>query len=149
MSRHKGRERAFQAIFAWEAGCKDTQQLLTFSWQDTDKSCDSKAEEEEDNTLVFARLLFSGTLQNLDKIDTLIKSHLAKTWTIQRINKVSLAILRISVYSLLFQKEMPPNIIIDQAINLTKKFGEDNAYKFVNATLDAIKTDIQLKETQT
>ena len=67
-----------------------------------------------------------------------VKNHL-KTWDIERVNKVSLSILRMSVYSLKYQTDIQPSIVIDEAIHIAKEFGPDGSFKFVNAILDNIK----------
>ena len=72
----------------------------------------------------------------------MIKSHLSASWTMERLNKVSLAVLRLSVYSLLYQKDLHPSIIIDEAIAIVKEFGQDDSFKFLNAILDTISKDI-------
>ncbi len=83
-------------------------------------------------------MLVSGTVEHIDEIDEIIKMHL-KSWDISRVNKVSLSILRMSVYSLKYQKDLLPSIVIDEAIHLAKAFGPSDSFKFVNAILDNIK----------
>ena len=79
-----------------------------------------------------------GTIENISEIDKKIAENL-DNWVIERLNSVDKAILRLSVYSLLYQKDTPAPIVIDEAINLAKDFGTDDSYKFVNAVLDSIK----------
>ena len=78
------------------------------------------------------------TIENISEIDKKIAENL-DNWVIERLNSVDKAILRLSVYSLLYQKDTPAPIVIDEAINLAKDFGTDDSYKFVNAVLDSIK----------
>jgi len=138
MTRRNGRILAFQALFAWEVGNIDPAQLITFSW--------SKSKNQDDFT--FSTLLFLGTLENIEQIDNAIRAHLIN-WDFTRINKIDLSILRLSVYTLLFQTDMHPTIIIDEAIDIAKEFSLDESYKFINAVLDNIrKKSIQpVKET--
>ena len=91
-----------------------------------------------EESLSFTRLLVSGTIEHIEEIDSVIKSHLTN-WDFDRLNKVDLAILRISVYPLLYQKDIHSSIIIDEAIDISKEFGSDDSFKFINAILDAIK----------
>jgi N utilization substance protein B len=128
MTRRNGRILAFQALFAWEVGNIDPEQLINFSW--------SKSKEQ--NGFTFARLLFLGALENIEQIDDAIRSHLVN-WDFSRINKIDLSILRLSVYTLLFQTDVHPTIIIDEAIDIAKEFSLDESYKFVNAVLDNIR----------
>jgi N utilization substance protein B len=56
---------------------------------------------------------------------------------------VDLAILRISVYCLLFQADIPPSVTIDEAIDIAKEFGTDDSYRFINGVLDGIRKQRQ------
>ena len=133
MSRRKGRVLAFQALYSHEVGGVPISDLLTFSWANEEGTADADKEE-----YLFARFLVTGTMEHLDEIDELVKSHLAVNWNFDRLNKVSLSILRMSVYSLLYQKETNASIIIDEAVNIAKDFGSDDSFRFINAVLDKI-----------
>lgn len=133
ISRRKGRILAFQAMCAWDAGVSVLDDLLTFSWQ-----TQNFGGTVDEQTFLFPKMLVLGTIENIEIIDKTISKNL-ENWTLERINSVDKAILRISVYSLLYQKDIPAPIIIDEAINLAKEFGTDDSYKFVNAVLDTIK----------
>jgi N utilization substance protein B len=124
---------AFQALYAWDASRAPLQQLLTFDWLDEEKRV---AMDMEMGT--FSRLLIAGTLENIDAIDDLIRRNLS-SWSFERLKKVDLAILRISVYSLMYQDDMPAGITIDEAIEIAKEYGTDDSYKFINGVLDAIR----------
>jgi N utilization substance protein B len=77
-----------------------------------------------------------GTLLNLEKIDCLIAA-LAKNWTIDRMSRVDRNILRLSIYEILFIPETPKNVVINEAIEIAKKFGNDESPAFINGILDA------------
>ena len=98
--------------------------------------------DKKNEVFAFARFLVRGTLENKDEIDGLIKSHLSPKWSIERINKVALAVVRIGVYELLYQKDTHPSIVIDEAVEIVKDYGSDDSYKFTNAILDKISKDI-------
>ena len=86
-------------------------------------------------------MLVAGTIEHIQEIDALISKHL-DSWEFQRINKVDLAILRISVYPLLYQKDLHPSIVINEAVDISKEYGSDDSFKFVNAVLDNIKKEL-------
>lgn len=136
MARRKGRILAFQALYSWDVGGVDTDSLLSFSWVEPG----TLANMGEDVTM-FARLLITGTIEHVSEIDEMIKKHLVN-WEFDRLNKVDLAILRISVYPILFQHDLHPSIIIDEAVDISKEFGADDSFKFVNAILDNIRKDL-------
>ena len=141
MARRKSRILAFQALYAWDSGSTDEQTLLDFSWASA-----SQLERMGEDGKAFARLIISGTLEHLPQIDEMISRHLVN-WEIGRLNKVDLAVLRMSVYSLMFQKDIPASIVIDEAVDISREFGADEAYRFVNGVLGAVKSAIE-KEAQ-
>lgn len=138
-SRRKGRILAFQALYSWEAAGApegDTavlRDLLTFSWLET-----GKKSALDDGALEFSRLLLLGTVENIKTVDEMIRDHL-KNWDFSRLNRVDLAVLRLSVYTLMYQDDVAPSIIIDEAIGISKEFGTDDSYRFVNGVLDSIR----------
>lgn len=128
-----GRILAFQGLYSWEAGGMSKEDILELSWADSETGKDVVDLE----TATFARVLIAGAIENQAVIDGYIKKNL-KGWEFDRVNKVSLSILRMSVYSLLFQKDIPPSIVIDEAVDISREYGQDDSYKFVNAVLDNI-----------
>ncbi|MDR3284188.1 MAG: transcription antitermination factor NusB [Treponema sp.] len=136
MSRRKGRILAFQALYAREAGA-EAELLYSFSWAEPES-----LEKTGETGLTFARLLVAGTIEHMVEIDDVIKTHLQKNWDFSRLNKVDLAILRISVFPLLYQKDLHPTIVIDEAVSIAKIYSGDESYKFINAILDAIRKDV-------
>jgi len=129
--RRKGRIIAFQTVFSWDTNNIRSEELLKFQW------LDDEAEKNQD-ALDFARLLAAGTIENVELVDETIKENLVN-WKFNRLSRVDLAILRISVYSLLFRKEIPQKVTIDEAVDIAKSYGSDDSYKFVNGVLDSIR----------
>lgn len=133
MARRKGRILAFQALYSWDLGNVDIDNVLDFAWVEKET-----LERMGDESLSFTRLLVSGTIEHIEEIDSVIKSHLTN-WDFDRLNKVDLAILRISIYPLLYQKDLHSSIVIDEAIDISKQFGSDDSFKFINAILDSVR----------
>lgn len=134
MARRKSRIIAFQALYSWDVNAVPLDELMEFSWVDS-----SVLDRMGDENLLFIKLLISGTIENIEEIDSVIKKHLSAKWSFDRISKVDLAVLRVSVYPLLYQKDMPASIIIDEAIDISKEFGSDDSFKFINGVLDSVK----------
>jgi N utilization substance protein B len=132
-SRRKGRILAFQALYCWEANHPPVEELTEFLWLD-----DDKRENLDPGMAVFSRALIAGTLENIHDIDSMIRAHL-QNWDFSRLSRVDLAILRLSVYTLMYQQDMPPSIVINEAIGISKEYGSDDSYRFVNGVLDAIR----------
>lgn len=131
-TRRKARIVAFQAVYAWQETQVGREELLGFDW------LDNKSNKLDDKTLAFASLLTSGTLDRIDEVDEHIKTHLKK-WSFERISRVDLAILRTGAYALIFQKDIPASVTIDEAVEIAKKFGSPESYRFVNGVLDGIR----------
>ncbi|MDR2746414.1 MAG: transcription antitermination factor NusB [Treponema sp.] len=152
-SRRKGRILAFQALYSWEVNFKKLSrsesrsgeippvppELLEFSWLEQEK----RAVLEEDIS-GFSRLLVVGAIENIAAIDKMIKKHL-ENWDFSRLSRVDLAILRMSTYTLMFQTDVAPSIVINEAIGISKEFGTNDSYRFVNGVLDSIKETLQKK----
>lgn len=146
MSRRKSRILAFQALYSWDVSKESLDNILSFSWLQKDSeiaagvepSAPSETAKEEQT---FASFIIAGTVDHVDEIDKIIESHLSANWSMDRLNKVTLAILRTGVYEILFQKNVDSKIIIDEAVNIAKEYGTDDSYKFINAVLDKIGKD--------
>jgi N utilization substance protein B len=78
-----------------------------------------------------------GTLENTERIDRIIKPA-APEWPIEQIALVDLVILRMSIYELLFKREVPPKVAINEAVELAKTFGGLNSSRFVNGVLGTV-----------
>ena len=148
MSRRNGRVIAFQAVYSWDVTKASLDELLSFSWLQKDSEIEAGTQEQpselsetakEERT--FASLIIAGTISHIDEIDKLIENHLSSSWSMERISRVALAILRTSVYELLFQNGADNKIVIDEAVNIAKDFDTDDSYKFINAVLDKIGKD--------
>ena len=131
-SRRQGRVIAFQTLYRYDISGVELRELLDFSWIDK-----TKLDNISDDAVVFARLLITGTIQNLDVIDKTIQNQL-EHWDISRLGRVDLAILRISVYCLLFEPDIPSTVTIDEAIDIGRDYGTDESYRFINGVLDGI-----------
>ena len=139
-SRRKGRILAFQALYSWDTRYSQTGEasipegLLDFSWVQSD----TPEKKMDEKITAFSRLLVTGTIENIVSVDRMIQEHL-ENWELTRLNRVDLAVLRMSVYTLMFQTDMPPTVIIDEAVEISKEFGADDSYRFVNGVLDSIR----------
>jgi N utilization substance protein B len=142
-SRRKGRILAFQALYSWDIQCSlrgnasIPEGLLDFSWADGNTPIDGE-------TAAFPRLLVTGTVENIAGVDSMIQKHL-ENWELSRLNKVDLAVLRMSVYTLMFQSETPPSVVIDEAVEICREFGSDDSYRFVNGVLDSVRKNLNEK----
>jgi N utilization substance protein B len=141
-SRRKGRILAFQALYSWEVNHVPVTELLDFSWLEPEKQ-----KAMEDGTSEFSRLLFVGTVENIEAIDKKIQDHVAN-WDFSRINRVDLAILRLSAFTLMFQDDVSPSIVIDEAIGIAREFGTQDSFRFINGVLDSMRKTLKDESAQ-
>ncbi len=133
-SRHRSRELAVQMSYQWEIdplSLKDPKAIDRF-WRE-------QALSPDDNRAFF-ELLVQGTAARLPKIDEILQTYL-RNWKVERLDKVDLALLRVAVYELLFYEgkdPADPAVIINEAVEIAKKFGTQKSPPFVNGILDAI-----------
>jgi len=94
--------------------------------------------EVEDDVAPFAIALMKGTLENISTLDDLIAKS-AQNWQIKRMSAVDRNVLRLATYELIHESDIPIKVSINEAINLAKKYGDEESGKFVNGILDKIK----------
>lgn len=126
--RHQSRAYALQAIFQWHFSEESIEILLQ------EFILDHLGEEKNIDLSYFRHLVF-GTLKNIDEIDEAMTPLLDRP--LSQLNPVELSALRLGIYELKFQPEVPHKVVINEAIELAKEFGAADGYKFVNAVLNA------------
>lgn len=138
MSRTLAREIAFKALFQldFNHGTDDNRDLYEELALDTVLGEGRKISIENQS---YVRVVVKGTRDNLDAIDQIISDHLKKGWTIDRLASVDRNILRLAVFELKFDSvEKPVPVVINEAVELSKKYGTDASSRFVNGILDTI-----------
>ena len=89
----------------------------------------------------FVRNIVYGVVTHVESLDELANKHM-KDWSISRIDKTGAAILRIGLYEMLYEDETPNVVAINEAIELAKKYSDDNVRKIINAVLDKVNNDL-------
>jgi N utilization substance protein B len=137
-TRRKARECALQMLFAADVG-KALDSVLTDSyWNELGETAvDEKTQE-------FANNLALGTIRELETIDGRIKTR-AEHWRIERMAIVDRNVLRLAVYEFLYE-ETPHTVIINEALEIARRFSTFEATQFINGILDAIKHDLEKTE---
>lgn len=134
LSRSEKREILFKLLFRAEFNSPEEmpeQIRFFFATEDIDDESETVISEEEREQLEKRE---SAILEKLPEIDKAI-SEKAVGWTIERMGKVDLAIIRLAVYELLFDDEIPVGVSINEAVELAKKYGRDESGSFVNGVL--------------
>lgn len=127
MNHTLSREIAMKRLYAETVGGED-------SLENTLEQSECVLSEED---AVFSDRLYEGVHAHLETIDAEIGSN-AKDWSLPRIAKVDLSILRVAVYELLFEKNIPVGATVNEAVELAKTFGGDKSAAFINGVLGAI-----------
>ena len=127
--RRQSRAYAMQILFQWHFSHEPPQVLFQHFLAEhieTDKPAD----------LNYSRTLFFGAVEHMDAIDALMTPCLDRSIT--SLNPVELSLLRLAIYEIEHHPEVPPPVVINEAIELAKEFGSVEGYKFVNGVLNAI-----------
>ncbi|SLM48613.1 N utilization substance protein B homolog [Nitrospira japonica] len=126
-SRHQSRERALQILFQYDIHGKPGVWLDEF-WNQCEATEDVRA---------FAEELVRGVLEHRAELDALLGRY-ATNWKVSRMQVVDRNILRLGIYELLWREDVPAKVTMNEAIELAKDFGDDEAAKFVNGVLDKV-----------
>jgi transcription antitermination protein NusB len=128
-SRRKARELAMQMLFQWELGGHTTEHVIaTFL---ASKKLDSGVE-------AFARTLFEGTVREVESLDRAV-SERAEHWKLERMAAVDRNVLRLALYELLHHPETPPKVVINEALEIARRYSGEDSVEFVNGVLDAVR----------
>ena len=128
-SRRKSRELALQMLFQWEVGSHTPSKVVAAFLPPL--KADAAVKE-------FARSLFEGTVANIETIDPLLRRH-AEHWKLERMAAVDRNVLRLALYELLYHADTPPPVVINEALELARRFSAADSVEFVNGILDAIR----------
>lgn len=153
--RRRAREMAIQMLYQYEMGESSLDQVFdAFDLTDYVEETDERTTGEESDEVTerrqkqaaasfdYARRLVEGAEEYRDSIDELIRRH-AENWRLERMPVIDRNILRLALYEMLHEEKVPKVVIVDEAIELAKKFGSENSSRFVNGLLDGVlKSDL-------
>ncbi len=134
-TRRKARECALQMLFAADVVTEPEYFATADYWTELGEAID------DEKTRAFADNLVNGTLRELATIDDRIRTR-AEHWRIERMAIVDRNILRVSVYEFLFE-DTPHTVVINEALEIARRFSTFEATQFINGILDAIKLDLE------
>ncbi|SER15956.1 NusB antitermination factor [Gracilibacillus ureilyticus] len=121
MKRRTAREKALQILFPLDREEYNVEEARNYLIDET----------EQDSFLIN---LVNGVVENKEEIDTKISAHLEK-WSLNRLATVERTLLRIATYELFYEKDAPPSVVINEAIEIAHIFGDDKSGKFINGVL--------------
>ena len=128
MSRRKGRTVAVQILYQLEMNAQDLEQTLPAFWE---------LHAHSDAVRDFAERIARGVWENRESLDAIIVAT-AQNWSLERITPIDRNILRVAIYEMLYCKDIPYKVTLNEAIELGKKFGSDQSGAFINGVLDSV-----------
>jgi N utilization substance protein B len=131
--RRDGRVAALQFLYAWSLNQpKNLAEDLRVFFE----NCEQPREH-----YAFGEELIQGVIEHIADLDSHIKG-LAHNWEFERIAKIDLAILRVAMFEMLYRKDIPPVVSINEAIDLSKQFSNADSKRFINGILDRLKDQL-------
>jgi len=127
-----------QMLYQWELGGNTPEQVGASFF--LERKADSEVES-------FARGIFRGAVDNVERLDQLIRNH-AANWRLERIAAVDRSILRVAIYELLHCPEIPPPAVINEALEIARRFSGEGSVEFVNGILDTILKTLPARESK-
>ena len=131
--RRKAREIALQVLYQIDVLNIDTGEALDLFWSNFSGPEEARKYSTE---------LIEGTCRHREEIDRLICS-CSENWSLERMARVDRNILRLAVYELLYCRNVPPKVTLNEAIDLGKDYGSENSGSFINGILDALYAKIR------
>jgi transcription antitermination protein NusB len=132
--RRKAREYALQMLFQWDITHDAVDQIVASFFQN---------QPEESAAIVdFARSLVTGTIDHVEEIDRLIQRH-AEHWRLDRMAVVDRNLLRLATQEFLHDSGTPKTVIINEAIEIARRFSTQESPQFINGILDSIKKELE------
>jgi N utilization substance protein B len=132
--RTKSREFAMQMLFQWDMSQQDFTRLEGKFW---------KSAKAADKTRAFANKLFEGAAKDVTALDKIIVKH-CDNWRFERLAAIDRAVLRLAIYEMRVA-DTPPKVVLNEAVDLAKKFSSEEAGGFVNGILDAFHKSLKIK----
>lgn len=130
-ARSSGREAALQMLFALEVGGGSAERVISAFWRETPGDPEGRT---------FADEAVRGVAGGLVSLDDAIRKA-STNWRLERMARVDRNVLRLGAWELLHEKDVPRAVILDEAVELAKRFGSEDSGAFVNGVLDRIATD--------
>lgn len=140
MARHKAREQTLQMLFEWDLRRTPIEEIARDYYGSLLVAEDSTAKPRPD---AFAQSLLTGVTEHISAIDELITRH-AANWRLERMPAVDRNVLRLAVYEML-RTDTPAAIVIDEALELARRFAGEESVQFVNGVLDAVRRELPAK----
>ena len=129
MNRSAAREQAFKLLYSLEIQKENLQEQIELYFENEDIS--------DEKTKKYITDVVNGIENNISEIENKISENLKKDWKLDRISKINLVLLKLAIYEILYT-ETPYKVVINEVVELAKKYGEDTSPNFINGILASI-----------
>ena len=130
-ARSTAREAALQMLFALEAGAADVERVIADFWLETPGDPEDRAYADE---------IVRGVARDLEAVDARVRAA-STNWRLERMTRVDRSVLRLGAYELQHRMDVPRAVILDEAVEIAKRYGTEESGKFVNGVLDRVADD--------
>lgn len=137
MKRTETREFAFQLLYSSEIQKEMEEEQVELFIQES--------QIQNKNQVEYIQTIFTGIKSHQEEIHNLIENNLKEKWSMSRISKIDLAILKLAIYELIYS-QLPYKVVINEAVELAKKYGDDSSRAFVNGILASIVKEKNLNQ---
>jgi transcription antitermination protein NusB len=138
--RRQAREAALQILYFWEVGRTQPGAAIDAYFKE------HRADADE-AVVTFAATIVMGTAKEVSDLDALIAQHL-RHWRIERLAVIDRSILRMAVWELRHETDTPPAVVLNEALELARRFSTDDSVAFINGVLDGIRKALETTETR-
>ena len=132
-SRRKAREYALQMLFQWDITKDNIESVMAGFWSNID---------EPPAVIEFANQLVTRTIEHVEEIDAIVQRH-AEHWRLDRMAVVDRNLLRLATQEFMYDKETPKTVVINEAIEIARRFSAQESPQFINGILDSIRKEVE------
>ncbi len=129
MNRSQKREFAFKLLYQIEVQKEINEEAISL-YLDNNQIADEEAKE-------YISSIANGVNNNLEAIENMIQKNIKEEWKLERISKINLALLKLAIYEIKYS-ELPYKVVINEVVELAKKYGEESSQSFINGVLASI-----------
>ncbi len=137
-ARTTAREAALQMLYALEASDEPLERVIREFWRETPGDAEGRAYADE---------VVRGVHEGREQLDERIR-RASDNWRLERMTRVDRNVLRLGAYELAFRDEVPRAVILDESVELAKRFGTEESGKFVNGVLERVASDLPSRQNE-
>jgi transcription antitermination protein NusB len=135
-ARTESREAALQMLFAWEANERPIEQVIASFWRETPGDPEGRPDADD---------AVRGVIEHLGRLDDIIQKA-STNWRLSRMARVDRNLLRLGTWELFYRTDVPHAVVLDEAVEIAKRFGSEDSGAFINGVLDRIADEARARQ---